>query len=294
MTWKFWRHLTSRRRIGEFVLGLFIVVLAAAWVLPLPYIYTPPSISYPVNIYGGTRLTTYPTVTYKMDILFTAAGSFSVGNPVNVRVAMYDVNNSNVLDYYCCASFTNALNIPPVHGTGNASATIFTDRINLRPFPNGSYIGTGSIVFEEPGGQLVSLLPPANLTNPVSIITEPGFTGGIPYPYNLSAQSAVITISDSSATLDIESTGYIARVTLMIGAFSVILLQPVLEAILLQDNPAKCQKEHSQVPEKPNSRSEQPRPTESPGQMRRRLRRESGLRQRREAQTPQNQNERES
>ena len=262
------RRLRTKRRIGALVFLLFIAVLVIAWVLPINYIYTPPSVELDQSLYGGIRLSTYPTVTYQMDVMFSAAGSFSVGNPVHVRVDLTHPNNTQFLNSYCCATLTNAVNIPPIMGKGNASNTVFGDRIYLTAYSNGSYIGDASIRFVQPGSQNITLALPPNLTNPIPIIVEPGFAGGLPYPYNLSKSNGIITVSDSSATLSIDTTRFVARITILVGAFSVVLLQPVLEAILLQPDEWGRLMRQRQAPE-PRQDSPPPSPTLSPGQMRR-------------------------
>lgn len=225
---------TRQRGIGLGLLAVWGVLFILVWlVIPLGWFYTAPSVEFPVSLYGGTRLSTYPTVTYYMDVTFKADGSFSVGNPVHVNVVLTRPNNTRFLSSYCCATLTGALNIPPTMGVGNAKNTVFADRIYLTAYPNGSYIGSADIKFVEAGGQDISLIPPPNLSNPAQIILEPGFKGGIPYPYNLSKPTSTIVVSDSSATLGIDTTRFVAKISILVGTFSIILLQPVLEAILI-------------------------------------------------------------
>jgi hypothetical protein len=191
--------LTPRKGIGIFVFALFIVVLAVAWILPINYIYTPPTLSLPVSVYGGTSLSTYPSVNYAANMLFTASGSFSVGNTVHIRIEIYDVNNTGAIESstsaiangtnggkYCCASITDALNIPPIRGTGSSSGDVFSDRIPLKYYSeNDTFIGSDDIEFAQPGNQTMSLLPPANLTKPQFIIMGPSNISKLKYPYNL-------------------------------------------------------------------------------------------------------------
>jgi hypothetical protein len=271
---KFWKHLNTKSRIGKAVIVSFLVVMLIAFFLPGKFIYTPPELEIPVSVYGGTVIGTLPNVTYYMNVLLTTNGAFSVGNPVHVKVTLTQPSDPNFLNYYPCATITNAVNIPPIHGIGSHSATIFDDRINLTDYHNGSYIGSADIRFVQPGNQNISLTIPANRTNPANILIVPPAPVHIPgYPKALASET-VVKISDASATLGIDSTRYIARITIIIGAFSVILLQPVLEAILLPpepDCPKSKESAQSAPPQSPPKHS--PPPTESPGRTRRWLRR---------------------
>jgi hypothetical protein len=264
------RRLRTKRRIATLVFVVFLAVLIIAWFLPIHYIYSPPQSQLPVTLYGGTRIGSNPFVTYEMNVLFTTSGGFSVGNPVTVWVDLTYPNDTNFLASYCCASVSNAVNIPEIKVEGNASAIVFADRIPLTAYPNGSYIGTAPIRFTEPGNQSIALALTPNLTNPQLIVQGPTNIKGLPYPYNESEEGSVIDVSDSSGTLGIASTQFIARITLLIGAFSVVLLQPVLEALIL---PPDQRPPRAQSPPPAPTNSPPPKPTESTGRMNRKERR---------------------
>lgn len=223
-----------------------------------------------------------------MHVTFTADGSFSVGNPVHVKVDMYNVSNSQAIsdsntskNTYCCATLTNALNIPPLQGTGTAARIVLSDRIHLTDYHNGSYIGSADIMFNQPGNQNISLLPPANLTNPVPILDKPPSASAT--PYNIPSQS-VISVSDSTATAGFDSTDFVVRITLLIGAFSVVLLQPVLEAILVPERPREIRPEQS--PPQQQSSPHLPPPTLSLGERKRWEKRHPKSQQEKEKQNP--------
>jgi len=254
------------------VLILFILTLGIAAFLPVNLIYIPPMVEYSASFFGGTSLQTHLSVTYTMHVLFTADGGFSVGNPVWVKVVMTGVNNSNFLTSYCCATVSNAVNIPPTKGSGvNGSNTIFDSRIYLTDEKNGSYIGSDWIRFTQPGGQNVTLATTPNLANPVRVINTITPLKNIPYPYNVSRPQSVIAVTDATGTNSIDSARFAARITLLLGAFSVVLLQPVLEAILL---PEPRRAGQLQPPPPPPQGSPEPR-TLSPSQQRRKENREA-------------------
>ena len=257
----------TRKRIGKVVFVAFVAALLIALFIPGGYIYTPPELQTPVRVYGGTSIQTFPNVTYYMNVYLMAYGAFSVGNPVYVKVILTQPSDPNFLNYYCCATITNAVNIPPIHGIGKYSQFIFDDRIPLTNYHNGSYIGSAEIRFVQPGNQNISLTIPANLTNPEYIFTIPPAPVHIPGTNLTSPSQTVVVISDASSTLGIDSTQFVGRITIIVGAFSIILLQPVLEAILVPER-SKSSPPVQSTPPPQRPKNSQP-PTISPGEMRR-------------------------
>jgi hypothetical protein len=105
---------------------------------------------------SGIHTVTYwgnnPSITANFDILFTASGSPSVNNPIQVHVALTNTNVSNLLQYYNRVYFTNA------YDSSNPSKNqMYT--IALKSSQTvGEYVGDGTLYWDQETGLLVELI----------------------------------------------------------------------------------------------------------------------------------------
>lgn len=114
-------------------------------------------------------------------------------------------------------SFTNAYASPLAENVPMSSLIIY-----LRDNGDGTYVGESEVVWLVEGATYMAEV----INNPIgSHFTLDTFMG---------ADSALI-ISSVSDTLAIQSTQSTARLSWQIGSFSIIVLQPILEAIILKE-----------------------------------------------------------
>jgi hypothetical protein len=175
------------------------------------------------NTQAGTAYTHLysetPPISYRFEITFTATGTFSVNNPVHVKVVLRDLNITNFLDYFCGVSFTHAYSYPTEFTEDSPMNNVI---IYLKNTGDGTYSGEGNVVWLVEGPTYMGEV----INNPVGHVI----------PFDMFTQTnSVLTISSASDTLSIHFTQNTARLSWQIGSFSIIVLEPVFEAILLKE-----------------------------------------------------------
>ncbi len=161
-----------------------------------------------------------PTITATFAYYFTARGSFSADNPITVSVIISDVNTTNLLQYYGELGFWGSVlysSKSQYIGGEEQNGYIF-----LKQAPDGSYRGTATLIWPIESVVFTYLLPvPALFSSSVSI--------GAP---NNSTQSvSTLTISSSQDTFNWQFDDLATKLTLIVIAFSLLMLQPILEAV---------------------------------------------------------------
>ncbi len=237
--------LWTKRRIGLGVLVAFVVALIVLLQIPPNAYYSPKPVQIAVDESVKGSLQTYPAYDYTAYLQFKSNGSFSVNNPIRVKVKITYANISLLSAGYCCISLDNAVDSPPKFATNGAS---LADRIQLTAYSNGTYSGEGSVLFQEAGNSSTGLLPLADPNNPTPIESMPH-------------GASVLTISGSADTLSIDLNRNAIRWGVMIGVlFGIILFQPVLEAILLPENSPQplAQTQTPPIASQPQTQSQQP------------------------------------
>lgn len=211
----------TKRKIGTIVLIAFVTVFLIISLLPESLFVNVPQLRltragkvYSSHIYPNT-----PPISYRFELTFTATGTFSVNNPVHVKVILKNMNISNFLDYFCGVTFTNAYTYPIEYHEDFPMNSVI---IYLKNNGDGTYSGQGDVVWLVEGSTYISevINNPLGHTVPISMYEN---------------ASSVLTISSVSDTLTLHFTASTARLAWQIGSFSIIVLQPVFEAILLKD-----------------------------------------------------------
>ena len=163
---------------------------------------------------------------FSIDLNFSSVGTFSAENPVHVRAVINNVNISDLTAHLGAISFTNAYNVVEKHIAGDVPAYGF---IPLYQSKNGEYTAEGDFIWHQSETCYIIPLPP--------------FQGTIKSP-NLNNQqlygSPVLYISPVSDTLSSRSNHVIEQLTYVVVGFSIIMLQPVINA-LFPDKAAKPQ-----------------------------------------------------
>lgn len=163
------------------------------------------------------------SVSFDFIITFTALGSFSVDNPITASVTLNSVSLPNFLDVYQVVGFSNAYDWPFKY---NAEGSVNSSKIFLQSMGNDTYKGTGTIVWMLEGDAYGPIVFPENvgISLPTKSVQE------LPYVLRISGVSDTLTQTYSESTL---------KVGLLLSSFSFLILQPVIEAIVLNTDDKK-------------------------------------------------------
>lgn len=134
---------------------------------------------------------------------FRATGSLSAGNDINVQVTVSNVSIPNLLRYYCCLGYI----IATTGGAGN--------QIPLKQVGD-NYVGSGTLRFDTASDIYWWFVPQSYTYVPLGSLTN---------------KSLVIQIGDISQTLAWHYGEQATRLGWIVVAFSILLLQPLLEAV---------------------------------------------------------------
>ncbi|MGD0405073.1 MAG: hypothetical protein ABSB10_00265 [Candidatus Bathyarchaeia archaeon] len=212
--------LSAKKKLNLAILIFFLAWFITASSIPKEDYLSVPSLSITQHEDASVSLTNNAILSYHMDVTFSAIGSFSVNNPITVTVNITNVNVTNVnspnlLAYGVGIVFLNAVSYP-VDGSNNEySGVVFLNDVG-----NGEYQGTNQLVWLQDGQTWAVLTTGKPLVQ-------------IPYSYFTSSQP-ILTISGVSDTLSIIFSQNTAKIAWQLSAFSVIILQPVLEALFLK------------------------------------------------------------
>ena len=209
---------TARMVIG---IALFItfgyIVLNGYYVWPHVGIITiPEEYQQPmVNLWNNTA-NPIPAYSAHFTFTFSAVGSVSLNNPVNVTVTVSSVllNHTGVKQfsqYYYGVGLTEAFNPTTVRSSKPVLASI-----PLRDEGNGTWYGKGQVVWLQDGPTVPFLTPNGNWYVTYS---------------DLQSFGSVLNIAPNSDTLSIQTSLNNQRLTFILIGFSVLMLQPVFEAV---------------------------------------------------------------
>ena len=214
--------MTSRKK----TLNLVIIAVFFAWFItvsfmPLEWFIQVPKLRFTQTQNRSIPISTSQTsfvISYETIVTFSAIGSFSVNNPVTVDITIKNANVSNFLAFFQGYIFSYAYSYPLEYEKyGNMKS----GEISLSNSGNGEYRGTGQLIWLQEGSTWLLPLP----YNPPVYSLAQFQQSGDPVVY-------ISGVSDTLATTFSEST---AKLAWQLSAFSVIVLQPVLEAILLKE-----------------------------------------------------------
>ncbi|MDG6902076.1 MAG: hypothetical protein JRM80_08965 [Nitrososphaerota archaeon] len=255
------RIFHRRNRKWRPYLAIAVLVLAA-----YPF-YSAATVSTPVLFFQTTQIKTGTThgytitnqtgtyfvpeflsVGFTVVANFTANGAISVNNPVDVSLIIFGVNTSEplFLKNFGAVGFTNARNGGIYGKYGDANLTAITESFTL---PNGTvissriiYTSRATFYWFQSGPTWLYLAPPAK-----------AFVG-VPNS-GIQIGDPIATISDVSDTLAVNSNESVLRLTYVLVGFSVLMLQPILEAVLLQDETRRGRSEQLQSQSEPVQRA---------------------------------------
>jgi hypothetical protein len=211
---------TRKRKIGVIVLILWLAIFLLVSYLPESFFLGAPSIHYYSDELGNTwQAPGCPGITYSQALSFSAIGSFSVNNPIDVTVHIFGVNMSasDFLSNYPTVIKPNSNLVLPLALEMNLTV----DKAH-----SGWFVGKGTVVFSTEG---TTWLIPLAKNQPIPTLNMSNFVG---FP-------SAITITGVSDTLATHFDEATAKIAWQIGTFSIILLEPVLESILLKEKKPK-------------------------------------------------------
>lgn len=191
-----------------------------------------------------------PVVSVDLGIIFSAKGSVSVNNPVHVHVTLTNANVSNLLQYYNGLSFTDAYSTTVCQ---NDRPTPDLVKIPITPSSLNEYEADGTIVWllEGPTWPFLVLNTSTNLMiNAVHV----------------QSGDAAIVVASVSDTLSVRNTAIETALTFVLVGFSVLMLQPILEALSLKSPPSHQESSKAEPQRAPQQSPQEtkPQPTASP------------------------------
>jgi hypothetical protein len=214
-----------KKRLNIVLLCGFLIWFIAVFLMPLDwFLWGVPQISW--NMGGrfsdfqllGDKYDT-PLVSYSFSINFTAKGSFSLNNPIKIDLILQNVSLPNFLEGYQAVVFSDSFDYPSKKY--NPDGSLDNAKIYLKNIGNDTYQGEGTVIWmsEGPvyGPVVVDLKSTINL--PIERVQQ--------FPN-------VLTISGVSDTLAQTYTESTLKASVMLSSFSLLILQPVLEAIFLK------------------------------------------------------------
>lgn len=221
------KRLTRKRTISIILLCSFLGMFSFLTVLPDSFFIKTPQL---IATQAGTSYSHIwlegPPISFRYEVTFIADGSISVNNPVHVKVRLKQMNITNFLDFYSGVTFSRAYEAPIRYKENQIISSVI---IELNKMEDGTYFGEKDVVWGFEG--------PSYMTE---VIREPEGKH-IPSTYYENS-TAVVNVSGVSDTLALHFTANTNRLTWQIGSFSIIVLQPILEAIFLREEKKKSKR----------------------------------------------------
>jgi hypothetical protein len=213
----------TKRKIAVPLLIAFIVIDYYGWTTSTVQSITVPT---QLSMDSGYWANIEPRVKAEIRIWMTASGALSVGNSVTVHAIVYDVVSnvtiSDLTQYYNGIAFSDAYETT---GNQNAKIPLIANSTN-----NGEYDADGTIVWLVEGPTWVYFLPN---TSKNIVVNRADVTKG----------DFVVQITPVSDTLSIRNSVIEQRLTWILIGFSVLMLQPIFEALLLKEKKETVPKE---------------------------------------------------
>lgn len=160
----------------------------------------------------------YPAVNWNLAVNFSAKGALSANNQISVTADVFNVvinaTNQNLTRYFDKIGFTGS-RLPGMTDDGEAY-------LPLKYIGKGIYQASGTLVWPESG----PTWPYLHIRGPLYVATLESFESGTP----------LLTISSISNTLSLHTNETSLFLTWVLVGFSILMLQPILEAILIQED----------------------------------------------------------
>ena len=212
--------LTGKRIISLILLGLFLFMFILVSTLPNScFIDTPKLIATQSGTSHSHIFLDAPAISFRYEVTFIADGGISVNNPVHVKVRLKEMNRTDFLNHYCGVTFSSAYSSPIEYNENRIINSVIVD---LTDNGDGTYFGEKTIVwgFEGPSYMTEVIKDPEGRHIPSTVYEN---------------STAIVNVSGVSDTLTLHFTASANRLTWQIASFSIIVLQPIIEAIILKE-----------------------------------------------------------
>jgi hypothetical protein len=210
------------------------IALLAIWIIWLAVTIAIPSESYGRAIFsntakdwtqnfdippiGGTQ-----EVKFTADLTFSTNGLFSPYNLIDMTVQIYNSDTPNLTSIFCCVGFTNA------HYPINSQSVEVPP--TLYQVGEGDYYASGRIFFVNQTNSYLLLFPHSQTGIGCSPCQLTASVIGQLHAHN----SPVLYVGTQSDTLAIQFNQFTVKLAFVLGSFSILLLQPLIESIVLRE-----------------------------------------------------------
>ena len=207
----------TRRRIN--------IVMLVAWVIALVITVSIPTEWYARYVFHhkGTiegiwsqSVQGYKPVRYQAHFSFESIGLFSNSNPMDIEIRITTANVTNLVDEYPYVEFLD--------NTGKYTKTF---SMPLQPSPDGEWTAKGTMTFYEAERIWVFLAPNVRADNLVVYPSEQN---------HIRSQGEMVMLGPASDTLSMKLNSFAVKVATILGTFSILLLTPMIESILIRDD----------------------------------------------------------
>jgi hypothetical protein len=161
-----------------------------------------------------------PSMNYTLAATYTFEGTLSVNNPIHVRVVLLNSNLTvdKAVQYYPYLGYTGSINADAVN---EKSDVPFGSRLDWKMNATGAYVAENDLIWTTEGPSWSFFVPSGKVA-----VRYPDVEKGMPS----------ITVTGLSDTLNVKNNEITQRLTWIAAGFSILLLQPILEALLLKDD----------------------------------------------------------
>lgn len=204
----------TRRKLNVVLIVAFAFAFGLSLFLPLDtFAAFIPSIKVVDNIPITLQIGQAPPIKIDRSIELDAQGTFSAYNHIHMHAVFYSANISNWNSYYCCIAIAT---------TGPRIIFDSNSNFDLHSLGNGTYYADGGFTVLGPTDLRIALAPmPFNETRDIAAINRQ-----VPSTVNITSVSDTLTLDFAESTI---------RISFILGSFSILLLQPILEGILFED-----------------------------------------------------------
>jgi hypothetical protein len=207
---------TKRRKISAFLFIVWILWLAVTWAIPVDaygkYVF---SITLNYDVPLTENFEGFRPVSYWAKVTLSTNGLWSAYNTIHVKATIHDVNITDFTHDYHDLGFTNM--------------SVIGNLLTLSPQPDGTFTTEGDIQFPTEVDTWVYLIPtsPTGYVNLSAILSPSEFK-------QVTSQPRVAHIGPQSDTLMVQFNQFAVKVGFILGSFSILFLQPIIEGIFIK------------------------------------------------------------
>jgi hypothetical protein len=213
--------LSNRQIIGSFLVMLALPIFSYAFLGVQIPIYESSNLYKEFIVYSNQTAGSNFTISFWTQISFKAIGSFSAEKPIHVEIKVFDSNVTDLTNYINMVSFTGSSFVQKndinVFTGSNNNVISSIGYLNLTETEKGKYNSKGDLIWHQSIESHSAWLPPN--------------TQYFDQNYWQNIGRSKIDITSASDTLAFQSSNTMEKLTYVLVGFSVVMLQPVLEAI---------------------------------------------------------------